>query len=320
MAPKRLPRQAERGMPAPGCDVIRQDRQSAVLSACTQAAHVEIHPRSAASPPLAHPWPPARPPAAAGIGREAVSGMSWRPAGRALPPTAGSSVGDVEDSMSALGVAAAARTTSMSAPRSRASSSVIHVDTAPTSSRATCWPRSTPRSTRPASTRRGRAAEPQGAAAAEPGAARLAAASRYGRQRELLAVQGHQPGRHAEQRRGAGRVAERRRSQALEAQIEQTQSTLTPTRPTSATPRSSRRWPARWSTSLARQGQTLNANQSAPIILRIADLDTMTVWTQVSEADVVQAHGRHAGVLHHARPARPPWQGKLRQILPTPRS
>ena len=27
----------------------------------------------------------------------------------------------------------------------------------------------------------------------------------------------------------------------------------------------------------ARQGQTLNANQQAPIILRIADLSTMTV-------------------------------------------
>ena len=36
----------------------------------------------------------------------------------------------------------------------------------------------------------------------------------------------------------------------------------------------------------AKRGQTLNANQQAPIILRIADLSEMTVWTQVSEADV----------------------------------
>ena len=36
----------------------------------------------------------------------------------------------------------------------------------------------------------------------------------------------------------------------------------------------------------ARLGQTLNANQTAPIILRIADLDTMTVKAQVSEADI----------------------------------
>ncbi|MGC4029861.1 MAG: efflux RND transporter periplasmic adaptor subunit [Steroidobacteraceae bacterium] len=36
----------------------------------------------------------------------------------------------------------------------------------------------------------------------------------------------------------------------------------------------------------AKQGQTLNTNQQAPTILRIADLSTMTVQTQVSEADV----------------------------------
>jgi macrolide-specific efflux system membrane fusion protein len=36
----------------------------------------------------------------------------------------------------------------------------------------------------------------------------------------------------------------------------------------------------------AKQGQTLNANQQAPIVLRIADLSTMTVQSQVSEADV----------------------------------
>jgi macrolide-specific efflux system membrane fusion protein len=38
----------------------------------------------------------------------------------------------------------------------------------------------------------------------------------------------------------------------------------------------------------ALEGQTLNANQTAPVILRIADLDTMTVWAQVAEADVVK--------------------------------
>ena len=36
----------------------------------------------------------------------------------------------------------------------------------------------------------------------------------------------------------------------------------------------------------AKEGQTLNANQQAPIVLRIADLSTMTVQAQVSEADV----------------------------------
>ena len=68
----------------------------------------------------------------------------------------------------------------------------------------------------------------------------------------------------------------------------------------------------------ARQGQTLNANQQAPIILRIADLDTMTVWTQVSEADVSRLEvGMEAYFTTLGHPDRR-WTGKLRQVLPTP--
>ena len=69
---------------------------------------------------------------------------------------------------------------------------------------------------------------------------------------------------------------------------------------------------------LARQGQTLNANQTAPIILRIADLSTMTVWTQVSEADVPKLQiGMDAYFSILGKPGKR-WSGKLRQILPTP--
>lgn len=68
----------------------------------------------------------------------------------------------------------------------------------------------------------------------------------------------------------------------------------------------------------ARQGQTLNANQSAPIILRIADLDTMTVKTQVSEADVPKLSiGMPAYFTTLGQPDKRR-EGKLRQILPTP--
>lgn len=68
----------------------------------------------------------------------------------------------------------------------------------------------------------------------------------------------------------------------------------------------------------ARQGQTLNANQQAPIILRIANLATMTVRTQVSEADVPKLKlGMEAYFTTLGQPDRK-WQGKLRQILPTP--
>lgn len=68
----------------------------------------------------------------------------------------------------------------------------------------------------------------------------------------------------------------------------------------------------------ARQGQTLNANQQAPIILRIADLDTMTVKTQVSEADVSKLNiGMPAYFTTLGKPDKRR-EGRLRQILPTP--
>jgi len=68
----------------------------------------------------------------------------------------------------------------------------------------------------------------------------------------------------------------------------------------------------------ARQGQTLNANQQAPIILRIADLDTMTVKTQVSEADVSKLNiGMSAYFTTLGKPDKRR-EGRLRQILPTP--
>ncbi|UAW99282.1 efflux RND transporter periplasmic adaptor subunit [Halopseudomonas nanhaiensis] len=69
---------------------------------------------------------------------------------------------------------------------------------------------------------------------------------------------------------------------------------------------------------LANQGQTLNANQTAPIIVRVADLSTMTVRTQVSEADIAQLKvGMPAYFSTLGQPQRR-WEGTLRQILPTP--
>ena len=68
----------------------------------------------------------------------------------------------------------------------------------------------------------------------------------------------------------------------------------------------------------AKQGQTLNANQSAPIILRIADLETMTVWTQVSEADVNKLKiGMPAYFTTLGQPDRRR-EGKLKQVMQTP--
>jgi len=66
------------------------------------------------------------------------------------------------------------------------------------------------------------------------------------------------------------------------------------------------------------QGQTLNANQTAPTILRIADLSTMTVWTQVSEADQPKlVIGMPVQFHTLGRPDRR-YEAHLRQIYPTP--
>jgi len=65
------------------------------------------------------------------------------------------------------------------------------------------------------------------------------------------------------------------------------------------------------------EGQTINANQQAPNILRIADLTTMTVWAQVSEADIVHVQpGQDVYFTVLGQPRR--WNSKVRQILPTP--
>jgi macrolide-specific efflux system membrane fusion protein len=69
---------------------------------------------------------------------------------------------------------------------------------------------------------------------------------------------------------------------------------------------------------VAKQGQTLNANQTTPTILTIADLKTMTVYTQVSEADVPKLDiGMEAYFTTLGNPNKR-YRGKLRQILPTP--
>ncbi|MFA5678480.1 MAG: efflux RND transporter periplasmic adaptor subunit [Pseudomonas sp.] len=69
---------------------------------------------------------------------------------------------------------------------------------------------------------------------------------------------------------------------------------------------------------LANQGQTLNANQTAPIVVQIADLSTMTVRTQVSEADITQLEeGMPVWFTTLGQPDVRR-EGVLRQILPTP--
>jgi macrolide-specific efflux system membrane fusion protein len=67
-----------------------------------------------------------------------------------------------------------------------------------------------------------------------------------------------------------------------------------------------------------KEGQTLNANQQTPVILRIADLSTMTVEAQVSEADVTKLTPGMTVYFTTLGSTERRWYGRLRQILPTP--
>jgi macrolide-specific efflux system membrane fusion protein len=66
------------------------------------------------------------------------------------------------------------------------------------------------------------------------------------------------------------------------------------------------------------EGQTINDKAQAPTILRIANLDTITVWAQVSEADIVSVKAGQDVYFTILGLNDRRWTGKVRQILPTP--
>jgi membrane fusion protein, macrolide-specific efflux system len=68
----------------------------------------------------------------------------------------------------------------------------------------------------------------------------------------------------------------------------------------------------------AKEGQTLNANQQTPVILRIADLNMMTVWSQISEADVTQVKSGQDAYFTLLGQLDRRWAGTIRQIMPMP--
>jgi macrolide-specific efflux system membrane fusion protein len=68
----------------------------------------------------------------------------------------------------------------------------------------------------------------------------------------------------------------------------------------------------------AKEGQTLNATYQTPNILRIADLSAMTVWTEVSEADVRRVRPDMPVYFTTLGGDQRRWSGKVRQVLPAP--
>lgn len=69
---------------------------------------------------------------------------------------------------------------------------------------------------------------------------------------------------------------------------------------------------------VTRQGQTVIAEQQAPVIMKLADLDTMTVKAQVSEADVLRVAPNDR--VHFTVLGDPDthYEGKVRAIEPAP--
>lgn len=106
--------------------------------------------------------------------------------------------------------------------------------------------------------------------------------------------------------------------QALQAQIKQTQATLDGDLANLNYTKIYAPMDGVVVTTSATEGQTLNANQTAPIVLRIADLDTMQVWAQVAEADIPKVKvGMSVYFTTLGMPDRR-FNAKVVQILPTP--
>lgn len=68
----------------------------------------------------------------------------------------------------------------------------------------------------------------------------------------------------------------------------------------------------------AREGQTLNAQQQTPLILRIAKLSPMTVWAEVSEADIGHVKAGMPAYFTTLSGGNRRWTSTVRQILPVP--
>ena len=105
---------------------------------------------------------------------------------------------------------------------------------------------------------------------------------------------------------------------ALKAQIDQTESNLRADEANLAYSRIFAPMSGTVVSITARQGQTINASQQAPTILRVADLSTMTVQAQVSEADVTRLRNGMDVYFTTLGNTGQRWSSALHKIEPTP--
>ncbi|WP_242671318.1 efflux RND transporter periplasmic adaptor subunit [Hylemonella gracilis] len=113
-------------------------------------------------------------------------------------------------------------------------------------------------------------------------------------------------------------LSTRAQIQSLEAQIEQADATMQVEEANLKYAKIYAPMPGTVVSVSARQGQTLNANQAAPTLLRIADLSTMTVQAQVSEADVSRLRVGMPVYFTTLGSGGQRWQSTLKKVEPTP--
>lgn len=108
------------------------------------------------------------------------------------------------------------------------------------------------------------------------------------------------------------------RAASLRAQIEQAESTLEGDRTNLGFTKIYAPMNGTVVSQTTREGQTINAVQQAPVIVQIADLDSMTVRAQVAEADVMRIKVGTPVYFTTLGSMTRRWEGKVRQILPNP--
>jgi macrolide-specific efflux system membrane fusion protein len=105
---------------------------------------------------------------------------------------------------------------------------------------------------------------------------------------------------------------------AVDAQIEQAQSTLDAAQTNLQFTKIYSSMDGTVVSRYVQEGQTINANQTTPTIVQVANLDTMTVVAEVAEADVMKLKEGMPVYFSTLGSAERKWNGRVRQIEPTP--
>lgn len=113
-------------------------------------------------------------------------------------------------------------------------------------------------------------------------------------------------------------AVEQARLQSIDAQIEQAQSTLEENKTNLNYTKIYSPMDGTVVDQLVEEGETINANQTTPTIVQVANMDIMTAKAQVAEADVMKLQTGIPAYFTTLGSGDRRWDGTVRQILPTP--